>query len=124
MRTIIAGSRTFTNYDLVVDTMNRLWFDNQEMMPCIRPTVVLCGGARGADALGKRWAEDEGVVIELHPARWEEFGRKAGYMRNVEMATQADALVAFWDGESQGTAHMIDEAKKHGLVIYVEEVSR
>ena len=35
-------------------------------------------------------------------------GKKAGYLRNVDMAEYADALVAFWDGKSKGTGHMID----------------
>jgi hypothetical protein len=47
-------------------------------------------------------------VIKRYPADWDTFGKSAGYRRNEQMAEDADALVAFWDGESKGTAHMID----------------
>jgi hypothetical protein len=35
------------------------------------------------------------------------------------MAANADALVAFWDGQSRGTKHMIDIASARGLVVRV-----
>ena len=50
---------------------------------------------------------------------WDIYGKKAGYMRNEEMAKVADALVVFWDGKSKGTKHMIDIGKKFKLKIRV-----
>ena len=35
------------------------------------------------------------------------------------MANYADALIAFWDGNSKGTKHMIELAKSRGLKVYV-----
>ena len=35
------------------------------------------------------------------------------------MAEYADALIAFWDGESRGTKNMIELAKKKGLKIRI-----
>ena len=49
------------------------------------------------------------------PADWDKYGKAAGYKRNGEMARNADALIAFWDGKSRGTKHMIDLAKKYDL---------
>lgn len=40
---------------------------------------------------------------ELHPADWERLGKAAGPIRNEEMAEIADALIAFWDGQSRVT---------------------
>ena len=45
-------------------------------------------------------------------------------IRNAEMAKVADALIAFWDGKSRGTAHMINFAKRKGLDVYVVDYSR
>jgi len=37
----------------------------------------------------------------------------------VEIAENADALVAFWDGISAGTLHMITVGKERGLQVKV-----
>lgn len=110
MRTIIAGSRTAKGYN-----------DLLRAIDCVSwiPTVVLSGTARGADMLGERWAKENGVPIERYPAKWDQYGKSAGYKRNVEMALKAEALIALWDGKSKGTEHMIDIATEYGLVIYV-----
>jgi len=87
-----------------------------------RIDAVLCGGARGVDALGERCAEERGIKVEYHRADWVKYGRAAGAVRNGEMAKYADGLVAVWDGESRGTGHMIALAKVKGLWLYVFEV--
>ena len=111
MRTIIAGGRDFTDDRLLVDTMN-LHLD-------WLITTVISGTANGADDLGERWAIRVGIPVERFPAKWKAYGRKAGPLRNQEMAANADALVAFWDGESRGTANMISTARKAGLKVHV-----
>ena len=98
MRTIIAGSRTVTDPTAVVRAMANVPF---------RPSVVLCGCARGADRLGEIWALIHGIPVEYYPADWDAWGKSAGYIRNREMSRTADALVAIWDGASRGTRHMI-----------------
>jgi hypothetical protein len=35
------------------------------------------------------------------------------------MADYADGLIAFWDGKSKGTKHMIDTATQKGLVVHI-----
>lgn len=80
---------------------------------------VVSGCARGVDRLGEQWAADNNVPIKRFPAAWGKHGRKAGFMRNVEMAEYADALVAIWDGKSHGTKHMIDTAQARGLKVHV-----
>lgn len=115
LRTIIAGSRDLHSYRLVARVMEECgWV----------PSVVLSGGARGIDTVGAWWAKDNGIHVERWEARWDLHGRAAGIRRNVEMAKNADALVAVWDGSSRGTAHMIDEARRRGLRVYVMDVSK
>lgn len=113
-RVIIAGGRDFNDYPLLTKTMDRLLSNVSEDI------VILCGKARGADALGERYTKERGYAIEYYPADWNRYGKIAGYIRNNEMAKRADALVAFWDGTSRGTAHMIETAKAHGLKIRVK----
>lgn len=56
-----------------------------------------------------------GWGVQSFPADWQKNGKSAGYKRNEEMAQNSDALIAFWDGESKGTKHMIDTAKRYRL---------
>ena len=110
MRTIIAGSRNITDIEVVGNAVNDAgWW----------PTVVLSGTARGVDRLGEQWADLWEIPVERYPAQWDVFGRSAGYRRNAEMAANAEALIAVWDGESAGTRHMIDIARKCGLMVYI-----
>lgn len=51
---------------------------------------------------------------------WKLYGKQAGYLRNEQMAQNADALAAFWNGESRGTKHMIELAKRYGLKVRVK----
>ena len=98
MKLIIAGSRTFTDYQLLCQTLAP---DKH------RITQVLTGGARGADRLGIRWAVSHSVRLTGFPADWQRFGKSAGVRRNFQLAQAGDVLVAFWDGQSPGTAHLI-----------------
>lgn len=83
------------------------------------PTVVLSGGARGADFMGEKWAQEKGIPVERYPADWEKYGLGAGPRRNVQMAKRADALVAFLGKAGKGTMDMIINANRVGLRIVV-----
>lgn len=115
MRTIIAGSRDGVSYENVVEAMAQCGWT---------PTVVISGTARGADRMGEAWAQANGIDVERFPAQWDLYGRHAGIMRNQVMARKAEALVAIWDGESRGTAHMIACATQRELRVYVHRIRR
>jgi alkanesulfonate monooxygenase SsuD/methylene tetrahydromethanopterin reductase-like flavin-dependent oxidoreductase (luciferase family) len=69
---------------------------------------------------GLKWAEQLGVKVARFPADWDTYGKRAGYLRNEQMAEYADALFAIWDGESKGTKHMIDIMLSKKKPVYVE----
>lgn len=128
IRMIIAGSRTFNDYNklevAVSDVIGGL--KNQIGNPI--QIKIVSGKARGADRLGERYAREYGYeVVEFIPD-WAGLGKKAGYIRNVNMAEYASedenrgVLIAFWDGESRGTMHMINIARRYSLQVYVVEV--
>ena len=116
MKLIIAGSRGFTSYETLKTHLHKLGLDNKEL-------TVISGCARGADQLGERWAQELGKPVIRMPADWDKYGKSAGYKRNEEMARIATHLVAFWDGSSRGTKHMIDLADKYNLLSNVEIIS-
>ena len=108
---IIAGSRGFSNYKLLREECNK--FLREKRKEC--NIIVVSGHARGADFSGEKYAQDEGFDLEIYPAQWKKLGKQAGFRRNEQMAEVADALIAFWDGESHGTKHMIDIMTNKGL---------
>ena len=112
---IIAGGRDFMDYNLLKKKTNKILQEKRVS----HKIVIISGCARGADTLGLRYASENAFDIEEYPANWDKYGKKAGYMRNVEMAENADALIAFWDGKSKGTKHMIDIATEKNLPIRV-----
>ena len=113
-KVIIAGSRSFSDYGLL-----KAYADYK--LSAIQDEIeIVSGGARGADALGERYAKEKGYRLKVFPADWQRYGNSAGYKRNGEMAEYADALLAFWDGNSRGTKHMIDLAASKGLKIGIK----
>lgn len=113
MRLIVAGGRDFDNYKFLSKKLDRLLSNTTE------PVTIICGGARGADTLGEDYAEDNDHSVIKMPAEWDKYGKSAGYRRNEDMAKIATHCVCFWDGESKGTKHMIDLAKRYKLNLRV-----
>jgi len=80
---------------------------------------IVCGKAKGADSLGEKYAIENNIPIKYFPPDWLRFNKSAGFIRNEEMAKYSDGLIAFWDGKSKGTKHMITIAKKYNLNIKI-----
>ena len=114
-KVIIAGTRDFADYTLL-----RSFAD--ETLAGINDIEIVSGGARGADALGERYARERGRRLKVFPAEWKKWGAAAGPIRNAEMAAYADALIAFWDGKSAGTRDMIRKAEDRGLRVQVRMI--
>ena len=118
LKLIVAGSRGWADYDTLKVHLNEILADLYIDNPFEVVTIV-SGTAKGADQLGERFAEEYNYLVQKFPADWKKEGKKAGVLRNIQMAKVADACVVFWDGESKGTKHMIEAAKQHNLTLYV-----
>jgi hypothetical protein len=110
VRTIISGSRVLKEYRLVEEAVARSGFPI---------AAILSGHARGVDRLGERYAQEHGIPCELWQPAWHVYGRRAGLIRNEDMAQNAHALIAVWDGRSSDTRHLIGTARRLGLKIHV-----
>lgn len=84
------------------------WFVNEHIII----DEIVSGGAIGADRLGARWAKAQGIKLTEFLPDWERFGKRAGFIRNEDIIKAADAILAFWDGQSRGTANSLSIAKR------------
>lgn len=123
MKVIIAGSRTITNQDLVWATFFKglAYFVNNGCKLPLGDITIVSGHAQGVDELGEKLADFLKLHCQIFPANWQTYGKKAGFLRNLQMANYADSLIAIWDGKSKGTKMMIDIANKKGLRVFVYE---
>lgn len=108
-RLCIAGSRSFKDRALMEDEVVKFLLELNQFG---KPIEVVSGTAQGADSLGELYASDFGHSIQRFPADWSQ-GKKAGPLRNEEMARYSDAVIVFWNGTSSGTKSMISLAKKY-----------
>jgi len=114
MTALVCGGRDYDNPLQVYATMAVL----QESYTV---TKVVCGGARGADALAQAWAQEAGIPCEVWKADWTKHGRAAGPIRNRAMLREAtpDLVIAFPGGA--GTDNMVSIARSAGVPVLVVE---
>jgi predicted Rossmann fold nucleotide-binding protein DprA/Smf involved in DNA uptake len=111
MITAVVGSRTFTDYDFLESHL-----DEHPI------TEIISGGAAGADTLAHEYATANEIPFRAFEPDWRR-GKRAGLDRNSDIVGAAEMIIAFWDGESRGTADTIRKARKSGKPTYVIDVS-
>lgn len=129
IKLIVAGGRNFNDYQTVKTEILK------EYGHCLDDLEIVSGGAKGADSLGEKFADEFGKKKHMFKADWSnldapkaviktnKYGAKynamAGFIRNGDMADFATDLIAFWDGESSGTKNMIAQAQAKGLNVKI-----
>jgi len=108
MKIAVIGSRSFNDYNLMKTVL--AGFDI---------AVIISGGARGADTLGRRYAVENGIKIVEYLPEYDKYGRGAPLVRNKQIVDASDYVIAFWDGKSRGTKHTLEYAKKQGKQVNV-----
>jgi hypothetical protein len=113
MKIAIIGSRNFSDWGLVASTLE----------PYLgKVTLVISGGAKGADFLGERWAKLNDIETLIFPADWDKFGKRAGYLRNTDIIKNCDLCIAFWDSVSRGTSHSISLCNKYNKPVEIIKI--
>lgn len=115
-RVVIAGCRDYDNYEEAKFYID-FCLSNIRKENII---VIVSGCASGADAIGERYARENGFKVEKYPADWKTYGRAAGPKRNKLMAEVSDYVICFWDEKSKGTKSMIEYAKKCGKPVKIK----
>ncbi len=115
MKLAVIGSRGFNDFNLLCQKLDIL-MERKEI------TLIISGGAKGADSLAERYAEERGIPTQILKPDWEKFGKSAGFRRNADIIDACEVCIAFWDGKSKGTLHSIGLAKKKGIPVKVIEL--
>ena len=117
-RIVVAGCRDYNNYEQAKEYIDFCISNIRKE----NKIIIVSGGARGADALGERYAKENRFEIERYLADWDTYGKSAGPKRNEKMAQVSDYVICFWDGKSRGTKSMIEYAKKYKKPIRVKRI--
>ena len=114
MRVLVCGDRSWSNLAPILRELKRL-----------RPTVVIHGGARGADTLAGAAARQLKIPVEVFPAQWDLYGKSAGPIRNKQMLVEGkpDLVLAFHTDimASRGTRDMVRRAERAGVPFEIWE---
>jgi len=133
LRILVTGSREFDDLDVVRTALLEAVAGSEG------PHTLVQGGARGADTLAAKLAQEFGWAVETHPADWPApcvkscvhgsrparpdggtYCPAAGHRRNQVMGDLgADVVVAFLKAGARngGTKHCIRLAKNAGLTV-------
>lgn len=114
MIVLVCGGRDYNDYTNVFRTLYRLHGDHEI-------TLIVHGGAAGADALAEKFAKEREIPCLRVPAKWSKYSKGAGPRRNAQMldfmGIHPDLVVAFPGGP--GTANMVKLARNSGVGIEV-----
>ena len=103
MRLAIIGGRDFNDNGLLRKYMGLFIFED---------VTIISGGAAGADSYGEMYARDYCIPAKIFKPEWDKYGKSAGFIRNQTIVDNCDMVLAFWDGQSRGTADTIEKAKR------------
>ena len=109
-RIIVCGGRDFVDWPKLANALETLHYR--------RPiTILVHGGAPGADKMAGQWALQFGLEVEEFPAAWKEQGPSAGPERNQRMVDAgAHGVIAFPGG--RGTADCCRRAEAAGIKVW------
>lgn len=112
MKIAIVGSRSFCDYAVLEN-----WILSH--LPKESISVVISGGASGADMLAEQFAQKHGIQTEIFLPDWNKYGRRAAVVRNIDIIKDCDICFAFWDGVSRGTKNDIELCQRYNKTAYI-----
>jgi hypothetical protein len=112
VRIVVQGSRGYSDRKEFHCVMS------QYVKQFNEPILFISGAAwSGADRLIIQWCQKFKYPCKQMPADWDTYQKRAGFLRNIEMAKVATHLVSFYDGKSPGTKHQLSVAKDYNLIV-------
>ncbi len=127
LRAIIAGKRDFNDFNRLCKYCDNILKVYKESFDQI---TIISGNALGTDRMGEEYAKLRGYNLMVFPAEWFKYGRRAGIIRNAQMADYATSdnkegiLIAFWNGISKGTGNMIEQAQSKHMDVFIDMITK
>lgn len=112
MNVLCCGSRGWTNGERIGARIAEL----------PNGTVVIHGGARGADLRSASYALGRGLFtarVDCFSSHWTKYGNQAGFLRNAAMLDLNPDLVIAFSLDTPGTQNTIEEARRRGIEVEV-----
>lgn len=110
MKVAVIGSRGLT-------------IDNLEKYLPPETTEIISGGAKGIDTCAREYAISHNIKLTEFLPEYEKYGKSAPLKRNITIIENADIVLAFWDGISNGTKFVIEKCRETVKEVKVEIVS-
>lgn len=110
MKLLVCGGRDFTDSEF---GFNRI----EELHAKTPVTRLICGMARGGDAIGLAWARQHGIAVDEYHPDWDRLGPSAGPIRNQQMLDEGKPDVVLGLPGQKGTAHMLRISRAAGVEV-------
>lgn len=126
MKVIVTGGRNYNNYKKLEEVLDKL-----------NPSLIIQGGATGADSLAKKYAVINDITCDEYKANWDKldypdarikttkygklYDAQAGHRRNFNMlSSNKDATVVAFEG-GYGTKDCVKTALDLGMKVIMIE---
>lgn len=104
MKLAVIGSRGFTDHNHLKKSLDGI----------SGITEIVSVSPLGADSLATQYVIENSIPLKELPADYKTNGIKAPHIRNDQIISYCDAIIAFGDGKSPGTKSVIKKAKRVG----------
>ena len=115
MKLAVVGCREFVDFE----KLSKILDAEHAKTPI---SVVVSGGAKGADSMAEEWAKSRGLETLIFLPEWKKYGRAAAIARNRQIIDSSEKCIAFWNDACRGTRSSIELAKKKGIPVEIIQV--
>ncbi len=112
MRLAVIGSKEFNDYSRLKAILNKI----------SGITVIISGAAAGTDKMAAQYALEHNLKLLEFPPDFAKYDEEAKHVRDRQIVENCDQLIAFWDGECEGTKYTLDYAEKMNIPIRIIEI--
>ncbi len=112
MKVAVIGSKEFTDYSQLKSVLDSI----QGI------SAIISGGAPGTDTLGRKYAHQHNIKFLEFPPDYKKYGNKAKHIRDRQIVEHCDRVIAFWDGECEGTKYTMDYAGQQNKPVTIIKV--
>lgn len=108
----IVGTHSFNDYNFFKTKL-------LEILPKDREITIISGGSSYSHTLAEKFGKENDYNLQIFHPNWNLNGKIAGLIRNKDIISSSDIIIAFWDGKSPGTKSSINLALKFKKELHI-----